>query len=69
MTKQLAIIPPPQRWITEITHDGYVRHTQRITADHVIIKLDDIPSLIADRAIVTDVLAEAISTAVNCRVG
>lgn len=64
-----AIITPPQRWITEITPSGAVRHVQRLTPDHIIIKLDDIPALIAERAIVTDGLAEAILTAVNRRVG
>lgn len=64
-----AIITAPQRWITEITPSGAVRHVQRLTPDHIIIKLNDIPALIAERAIVTDVLAAAIATAVNCRVG
>ena len=53
-----AIITPPQRWITEITPSGAVRHVQKISHHHVVIRLEDLPNLLMDKLIVSDEIAE-----------
>lgn len=59
MNNKLTISPQlPQRWITEITPDGAVRHIQRLTPEHLVISLHDIPSLLADRTLIDDAMAQ-----------
>ena len=68
MNNKLTISPQlPQRWITEITPDGVVRHVQKIGPEHIVIHPSDIPGLISDRLIVSDHCAEAVHESLVCR--
>lgn len=53
-------ISPTQRWITEVTSDGVVRHVQQIGPEHIVIHPSDIPGLISDRLLVSDDLADRV---------
>lgn len=59
----------PQRWITEITPDGAVRHIQRISTDHIIILPDDLPGMVSDRLLVTESVAASTLDALLIRCG
>lgn len=59
----------PQRWITEITPDGVVRHIQRISTDHIIILPDDLPGMVSDRLLVTESVAASTLDALLRRCG
>lgn len=68
MNNKLTISPQlPQRWITEITPDGMIRHVQRISPEHIIILPDDLPGIVSDRLLITDELAERVIKALFAR--
>lgn len=70
MNNKLTISPQlPQRWITEITPDGVIRHVQRISSDHIIILPDDLPGLLSDRLLVTESVAASTLDALLRRCG
>ncbi|MEQ3693143.1 MAG: hypothetical protein ABNH16_06910 [Thalassolituus sp.] len=53
-----AIITAPQRWVTEVSPSGAVRHVQKISHHHLVIRLEDLPNLLMDKLIVSDEIAE-----------
>lgn len=59
----------PQRWITEITPGGVIRHVQRISPEHIIILPDDLPGIVSDRLLVPDLLADKVFSALTRRAG
>ena len=62
-------ISPTQRWITEVTSDGVVRHVQQIGPEHIVIHPSDIPGLMADRLLVSDDLADRVFNSLVKRAG
>ena len=62
-------ISATQRWITEVNSDGVVRHVQRIPHDHIVIRVSDIPGLMADRLLVSDDLADRVFNSLVKRAG
>jgi len=67
--KTISLSPQPQRWITEISADGAVRHIQRLAPDHLVIALHDLPNVLSDRVTVSDALADASARALMQRAG
>lgn len=56
-------ISQTQRWITEVTSAGVVRHVQQIGPEHIVIHPSDIPGLISDRLLFSDDLVEQVFNA------
>lgn len=57
---------PPDRWIAAIVN-GRVQVIEPIPAGAVVIRLDDLPGLITDRALINDWLAQQIQAALDTR--
>lgn len=57
----------PERWITQIV-GGVVTLVQRIDADAVVVRLQDLPDLCANVDLVSDELAVRIGGAMKGRV-
>ena len=57
----------PERWITQIS-GGVVTLIQRIDADAVVVRLQDLPGLCADEVLVSDDLALRIEEVIKGRV-
>jgi hypothetical protein len=58
MSSNLPVVVTPLRWITEVSPSGAVRHVQKISHHHVVIRPEDLPNLLIDKLIVSDEIAE-----------